>query len=137
MFHLGFKKISSDHNNQGLEFNKADTNNSTANVGPGGMSPQGIESYQPTPENKNIFVNGSKKRKKPGMSEQETAQFLMVDKVAKVNEQASRTVSRASDGVTSGLKYDSSTQDSTHEEVSSSIDAEKLRKQKYAKAKNR
>lgn len=48
MFFRGFNKTATfGHNNQGLEFKMSDQG--LPNVGPGGMAPSGVETYQPAP----------------------------------------------------------------------------------------
>jgi hypothetical protein len=58
MFTRGFKTAAFDHNNQGLEFKMSDPGQ--PNVGPGGMSPSGVPSYQPVEEG----TKGGKKLKR-------------------------------------------------------------------------
>lgn len=75
MFSLGFEKIAQfDHNNQGLEYGMSDTNNSTADVGPGGMTPAGLESYQPIMKQPQASPSGKIKNRR--MTPQETSVFL-------------------------------------------------------------
>lgn len=103
MFYIGFQKVAAlDHSNQGFEFNLADTNNTTSNVGPGGMTPQGIESYQPAPKQKAGGKDGKKEKL-------DVAQFLM-HKGASVKDMArSKDVPGFSSGMVRGLKYDNET----------------------------
>ena len=135
MFHLGFTKVAYDgSNNQGLEMKNSDTNNSTANVGPGGMAPQGFETYEPTgkqPAEKDTKTK--KKAKGKPMDENETAQFL-VAKYAKVDERLGMSTSRAADGISEGLKKDQETTDSTYEDVFTSQRASKDNYKKYVRA---
>ena len=102
MFTLGFEKISMfDHSNQGLEFKTEDTN-PTANVGPGGMAPTGIPSYQPA---ENGSPNGKKKNK---MGDVQVAQ-LMFGKLGSAGTDALSNMgsgSTADEGIVTGLKYD-------------------------------
>lgn len=127
MFAVGFLKVASSHNNQGLEFNKADTNNTNGTVGPGGMAPQGLESYEPSVNNS---VKGPKKFKK--MNPQEVAQFLM-SKSAKVSKNRGAT-SRQADGIVSGLKKDKESNDSTYADVFASIAENKENHDNYIRA---
>lgn len=135
MFHLGFKKIAYDGtNNQGLEMKNSDTNNSTANVGPGGMAPQGLEAYEPTGSSVKDEKTKKKKGNKPvPMDENETAQFL-VAKYAKVNERLGMSVSRAADGVSQGLKKDTETTNSTYEDLFTSNKENKEDYRSYVRA---
>jgi hypothetical protein len=135
VFNLGFVKVAYDGtNNQGLEFKNSDTNNSTANVGPGGMTPQGFETYEPTGESPKKGKAGSKKKDDPKpMDEKETALFL-VSKYAKVNERLNMTSSRAADGVSAGLKKDQETTDATYGDLFASNKASKEEHKKYIRA---
>lgn len=76
MFHLGFEKIadnaaSGGHNNQGQEFSSGDTAQNPM-VGPGGMAPAGIPSYQPAGKTD----DSDRKTKKRKLPDQEAAQFV-------------------------------------------------------------
>jgi hypothetical protein len=136
MFAVGFTKIADNaatggSNNQGMSFATADTNNSTANVGPGGMTPAGLESFQPVQPQEQ--KQNPLKKSKHKMTENEIAAYLM-SKSAKVDEISSRGVSRQADGVVKGLKYDQESVDQIQDEVISKINAEKAGRKAYIKA---
>ena len=135
MFTLGFEKIADNAatggtNNQGLPFASADNTNSTSNVGPGGMAPQGIDSYQPSEPK-----TGSKPKVKKRMEPNEAALFLGATKVAsRVTDRKLDTAGSSQDEQSTGQKYDSQTVDATQDEVSSKGQAEKKRSKAYLKA---
>jgi len=133
MFTVGFEKIadnaaSGGSNNQGLSFSSSDTNNTTSNVGPGGMTPQGIESYQPIPKQPSAQPK-NKKNIPTGKEEKfNVAQFLL-HKGASVRGVSGAVAQKDTPGftdkVTKALKYDNTTVDATKEEQSASLQAEK------------
>lgn len=145
MFTLGFQKIADNAatgggNNQGLGFNSSDTNNTTADVGPGGMTPQGIESFNPIPKQ----PAGKPKNKPKGEDEKKekfnVALFLM-QKGASVRgvsgASAQKDVPGFTDNTTVALKYDSSSVDPTQSDVSASSKEEKSRIKKYKRAERK
>lgn len=68
----GFEKLAlGDHNNMGREFKHMDTE-PQSNVGPGGMAPTGIPSYQPL----DTMESSGGKSKKKRMSDIAATQFL-------------------------------------------------------------
>ena len=132
MFTLGFTKIADNaatggSSNQGFPFASADTNNSTANVGPGGMTPAGIDSYQPVPNSPEAPKSSKKKLKA-----NEVAQFLMHKGAGVLTRKMDNGTSE--DNFTQGAKYDSSTPDATQEDVASSAAASKARRKAFIKA---
>lgn len=140
MFSVGFTKIANNAasggtNNQGLEFKSSDTNNATANVGPGGMTPAGIESYQSVPKEPQGASTGKKKK---GMTTQQIAQFF-TSKMAGVQSGVAKLESGGSTAaaVTGALKQDVTSDDMTQEEVNSKIQAERKRMKRYARAESK
>ena len=140
MFTVGFTKVAMfDHNNQGLEYNMSDNTNATSNVGPGGMSPQGIESYQPIPKQPDAKpkarVQTDSKKEKFNI-----ATFLM-HKGASVRGNAGANDQKDVPGWTNNQeqaqKYDSSTVDATPDRVMSSIQEERERIKKYKRISKR
>lgn len=128
MFHLGFTKIATfDHNNQGLEFKMSEQQNPM--VGPGGMSPSGIESYQPV---ETSHTSDGKKKKK--MSDAAAAQFLF-GKMGSVGTDAMSNMgagSTNSDTIATQLKWDNDSgkypQDNCADEKESKRHLKKYRK---------
>lgn len=134
MFSLGFMKIADNAatggtNNQGLEFKTSDTHNTTANVGPGGATPDGIEAYQPAPKE----PKGRGRFRK--LAPPEIASLFTSTKIAGSREWRGRMDSDAgnSTGIVRGLKQNQETPDATHEEVSSKAKAEQERMKRYAR----
>lgn len=135
MFTLGFTKIADfGSNNQGLEYKMSDDNNTTSNVGPGGMSPQGIESYQPIPKLQEATPKNIKNKNKKKQEDFDVASFLM-QKGASVRGNAGasdqKDVPGFTNNTTQALKYDSSTVDATPDEMMSSIKDELARIKKF------
>lgn len=125
-FSEGFLKVAAfGHNNQGLEFREADTN-PLPNVGPGGMAPSGIETYQPI--EKDQKSEGHLKKKKPKLSDKEVVNVLL----HKTSSQGSRA------GITgttvTQLKYESSTPNS-HEVTGQSYLRGDADRKKFMRAK--
>ena len=135
MFTLGFEKIadnaaSGGSSSQGLPFSSADTNNATSNVGPGGMTPAGIDSYQPAPK------KPEEKKEKKKMDSQELAQFFMHKGASAGERVTGRKMDNGTggDSYIQGYKYESSTTDATPTDVMDSLKAEKARRKAYVKA---
>lgn len=134
MFTVGFIKISMmDHNNQGLEFQASDNTNATSNVGPGGMAPQGMETYQPIPKQETAKPKLENQKK----SKFNIAQFLMAkgasaQSVQSIQEQ--KTVPGWTNNLTMAYKYDNSSVDATPDDIMNSLGDEKARIKKYKKA---
>jgi len=133
MFTVGFKKTAEfDHNNQGLEFRMSDTTNASANVGPGGMSPQGIESYQPVDDNKEQPTNKKKKFKDRALVSFLMAKSAGADSLRSIVDGSG---TGSPETLTSQLKWTSESPDMNQEEVSSKAKEESNRYKKYLKAK--
>ncbi len=82
MFTVGLLKVALDgHNNQGLEFKHSDTE-PMPNLGSGGMSPSGIESYQPAGES----TSTNKRKQQKAMSPMMAAVFLTKSAVIRAAE---------------------------------------------------
>ena len=143
MFTVGFKKIATfDHNNQGLEYNMSDNTNATSNVGPGGMSPQGMETYQPIPKQP---AASPKERKRLMNSEKKAKNFDVVEflmhKGASVRGNAGASDQKDVPGWTTNQqqsqKYDTSTPDASPEDMMNSIKDERARMKKFKKAEKK
>lgn len=118
MFTHGFKTAAFDHNNQGLEFKMSDQGQ--PNVGPGGMAPSGIPSYQP-------YEKGDGLSKKKGKrSLREVTQIIQKISAADI---APTTVSQ--------LKWTFEQDAETPEQTSDRLAEEKNRRKAYIKARLR
>ena len=133
MFTLGFEKIadnaaSGGSNNQGLGFSTTDNFNTTAQVGAGGAADEAPQPYEAT---------GRTPKGKPPpkrMSDKEVALFLTQSKVASKITDKKLDNSSSTDGVTTALKYDSTSPDMEQDEVTSKAKQEKSRYRGYVRA---
>ncbi len=134
-FSLGFIKIAAfGHNNQGLEFKEFDTGTPSA-PGPGGMSPSGIETYQPLEEQK------PQKTKKGRRADPSEVARLVVEKLSQASGDSYNTPGTGSSMQTAStvatqLKYDRSTPWS-HESVGDGFADKPGRFQKQKRSGNK
>lgn len=123
MFTVGLLKIALDgHNNQGLEFKHNDTE-PMPNLGAGGMSPSGIESYQPAGSS----TSTNKRKQQKAMSPMMTAVFLSKTAVIRAAEV---------DEGTAQLKWESS-HDQEPQSTIEKIREARERAKRYKKASNK
>jgi hypothetical protein len=142
-FLTGFSKVAAfGHSNQGLEMKEYDTEPSNA-TGAGGMSPSGIETYQPLGEDQKGSRDKAAQRQgksKSGMRDKEVA-HLLVHKLSSAKGDSYATSGQGSragiagTGVTQ-LKYESSTPWSL-EQIGESFAGEKEQHSRYERARRK